>query len=67
MRVGGHLPSHPHEYEREVDLTVLSLAGKDLMKMHEPGVSADPGPAAPAAAAEATSRPGFLARLFGRR
>ena len=58
---------HPHEHEGEVDLTVLSVARKDLMKIHEPGLSADPRPATPAAAAETTSRPGFLARLFGRR
>ena len=58
---------HPHEYEGEVDLTVLSVTRKDLMKMREPGLSADPAQAAQAAAAEATSRPGFFARLFGRR
>lgn len=60
---------HPHEFEGEIDLTILSVARKDLMKMREPGLSADPGLAAPAAtaAAESTARPGFLARLFGRR
>lgn len=58
---------HPHEHDGEVDLTVLSVARKDLMKMREPGLSADPGPAASPAKSEATSRPGFLARLFGRR
>jgi hypothetical protein len=58
---------HPHEFEGEVDLTVLSVVRKDLMKMREPGLSGSPGPAAPEAAAETTSRPGFLARLFGPR
>jgi hypothetical protein len=58
---------HPHEYEGEVDLTVLSVTRKDLMKMREPGLSADPAQAAQAEATEATSRPGFFARLFGRR
>lgn len=58
---------HPHAFEGEVDLTVLSVARKDLMKMREPGLSGSPGPAAPEAAAETTSRPSFLARLFGRR
>jgi hypothetical protein len=60
---------HPHEFEGEVDLTILSVARKDLMKMHEPALPGDPGSdrAAPATTAAATSRPGFLARLFGRR
>ena len=60
---------HPHEFEGEVDLTVLSVAREDLMKMDEPALSGDPGSdrAAPATTAAATSHPGFLARLFGRR
>jgi hypothetical protein len=58
---------HPHEFEGEVDLTILSVARKDLMKMRDPALAGDRGSAAPAAATEVTSRPGFLARLFGRR
>jgi hypothetical protein len=58
---------NPHDYEGEVDLTMLSVARKDLLKMHEPGLSTNPGPAAPAAEAATRSRPGFFARLFGRR
>jgi hypothetical protein len=60
---------HPHEFEGEVDLTILSVARKDLMKMRDPALAGDPGSgrAAPTTTAAATSRSGILARLFGRR
>lgn len=55
------------EFNEEVDLTVLSVTRKDLMKMQEPALPSDAGASRAAASPSAPSRPGFLARLFGKR
>ena len=55
------------DFNEEVDLTVLSVTRKDLMKMQEPTLPSDGGARRPAATEGAPSRPGFLARLFGKR
>jgi len=54
-------------FNEEVELTVLSVTRKDLMKMQEPALPSNGGASRPAATQSASSRPGFLARLFGKR
>ena len=54
-------------FNEEVELTVLSVTRKDLMKMQEPALPSDAGAARAAAYPSAPSRPGFLARLLGKR
>lgn len=58
---------HVDHFSEEVDLTVLSVARKDLMKMREHAPSGAQGPSAPAPSGATGARPGLLARLFGRR
>jgi hypothetical protein len=56
----------PNTFDHEVDLTGLTVARKDMMKLRDqPLANATGGPAAPEAAAGAR-KPGLLARLFGR-
>ena len=52
-------------FNEEVELTVLSVTRKHLMNRQEPALPSHASRAA--AAGSSTSRPGFLARLFGRR
>ncbi|MFM8820416.1 MAG: hypothetical protein ACKOD3_07750, partial [Phenylobacterium sp.] len=57
----------PNAFSDEVEMTGLKVVRKDLMKLRDPVLSADlrdPGSIAPA---DQAPRPGFLARLFGRR
>ena len=58
---------HVDHFRDEVDLTVLSVARKDLMKMREHAPSGAPGASGPTSPVATGARPGLLARLFGRR
>ncbi|MCA3721378.1 hypothetical protein [Phenylobacterium sp.] len=57
----------PNAFSGEVEMTGLKVVRKDLMKLRDPVLAADlrdPGTTPPAGD---PPRPGFLARLFGRR
>jgi len=57
----------PNAFSGEVEMTGLKVVRKDLMKLRDPVLAADlrdPGATTPASD---PPRPGFLARLFGRR
>jgi hypothetical protein len=54
-------------FSDQVDLTVLSVTRKDMMKMAEHVASGAPGPSGAAPSGRTGARPGLLARLFGRR
>lgn len=57
----------PNAFSGEVEMTGLQVVRKDLMRLRDPVLAAelrDPGNTPPAGD---PPRPGFLARLFGRR